>query len=302
VTYLVSRTAYPAILVLSLLLSALALHRGMPPGAVVTGAILGVLVVVSLLERALPFTPGATPLRETRADLVYLVIAAVLQPVGRALGQLLATGVTLALVSAIPPSSHAWPLWARVLLAAALSDLGKYALHRAAHEHPWLWRFHAEHHAPSRMVALNGIRLHPVNLLWNLTLDAVPALALGLDAKSIALLGVFRGSLSVLQHANVELRLGPLDWIFSTPTVHRWHHSTNLTEATANYGSSLIVWDVLLGTRRVPKDRRAPRAVGLAPGTVHPSGLRHELLWPWCGARRATCRLVRGAALRSPDA
>lgn len=67
-------------------------------------------------------------------------------------------------------------------------------------------------------------------------------------------------------HANVDLRLGPLNWVFSAVELHRWHHAQRVEDANHNYGGTLILWDVLLGTRWLPEARLGAREVGLEGG------------------------------------
>ena len=285
---IVARAAYPAIVVSSVVVADVLRVRGVSPGLVVTVTFLLVLATVGLLERIAPRDRAWNPpWSEARQDGAYLALAALLQPVGRLLGHALAASAALALSSEGPTRL---PLALQVVLAVTLADLGKYWLHRLAHEHPWLFRFHAEHHAPTRMYSLNGVRLHPVNLLWNLGIDAAVPLLLGLEPRAVVVVAVLRGSVAVLQHANVRLVLGPLNWIFSTPDLHAFHHSTAMEEAHSNYGSTLVVWDVVFGTRRLPAGN--PRALGLAEGAAHPSELRAQLLFPVCHDRLDRCSLL----------
>ncbi|MGZ3476257.1 MAG: sterol desaturase family protein, partial [Polyangiales bacterium] len=235
--WVVARAAYPGMIVAAVFGADEALRRGASGGFIVSAAFVAMLFATAALERWLPFDEASRPTRrEVVGDVKYLALAAVVQPVGKLGAQLLVTLVTLPFAA-----SFGTPSWAKIALAIAAADLGKYALHRIAHERASWWRFHAEHHAPSRLHALNGVRFHPVNLLWNVAIELAPALLLGLDRRSIVLIAVFRGAVGVLQHANVDFRLGLLDWVFSTPTLHRWHHSAALGEANANYGSTFIV-------------------------------------------------------------
>lgn len=293
----VARATYPAMVVSSLLIATALMRHGVSAGLTTSIAFVAVMLATAVLERIRPHERvWNARLPEVQQDVVYLVLASVLQSAGKLAGTLLAAGVSLVLLELL--GARTWlaavPLWGRVGLALLLADLAKYALHRLAHERPWWWRFHAEHHAPTRMYSLNATRLHPVNLLWNVALDAAAPVLLGLDGRAVVLVAVLRGTISVLQHANVRLVLGPLDWIFSTPALHQWHHSAALGEANSNYGSTFIVWDVLFGTRRLPCARRAPVALGLADGAPHPRDLRHQLVWPWCAARASSCRSLRG--------
>jgi sterol desaturase/sphingolipid hydroxylase (fatty acid hydroxylase superfamily) len=295
--WVVARATYPAIVVSSLLFAQALMRHGIAAGLATSIAFVAVMLATAVLERIRPHERAwNAPLSDARQDLAYLALASVLQSAGKLVGQLLAAGVSLVLLEAFGARTGlvSVPLWARVALALLLADLGKYALHRLAHERPWWWRFHAEHHAPARMYSLNATRLHPVNLLWNVALDAAAPVLLGLDARAVVLVAVLRGTISVLQHANVRLVLGPLNWIFSTPALHQWHHSAALGEANSNYGSTLIVWDLLFGTRQLPSERRAPVALGLADGAPHPRDLSHQLVSPWCASRASSCRSLRG--------
>ena len=85
----------------------------------------------------------------------------------------------------------------------------------------------------------------------------------------------------MVQHSNVDVRLGLLNWVVAGPELHRWHHSRHRTESEANYGNALIVWDVLFGTRRLP-DRAPPLDVGLA-GKPYPSSYVAQILAPFRG-------------------
>lgn len=291
--WIVARAAYPGVVVSALLSAELLRARGLSPGLVVSLTFLATLAVVAVLERLAPRERAWNPpAREAAQDGVYLAIAAGLQPVGRLLGHALATGAALALSS---DGRSRLPLAVQVVVALALADLGKYWLHRLAHERAWLFWFHAEHHAPTRMYSLNGVRLHPVNLLWNLGIDAAVPLLLGLEPRAVVLVAALRGAVAVLQHANVRLVLGPLNWVFSTPDLHAFHHSTAMAEANSNYGSTLVLWDVVFGTRRLPGG--APAALGLADGAPHPPELSAQLLYPLCRDRLDRCAL-RGRARR----
>lgn len=90
------------------------------------------------------------------------------------------------------------------------------------------------------------------------------------------------------------MRFGGVNRILSTPEVHLFHHSASRSEADANYGATFSFWDVLFGTFVSPRGRPLPARLGLADGGVEPRRFVHQLLWPWCAARKAACALVRG--------
>ena len=76
----------------------------------------------------------------------------------------------------------------------------------------------------------------------------------------------------VFQHCNLDLRLGPLNWIFSMAELHRWHHSTLIVESNRNYGQELIVWDAVFGTRFLPPGREPPERIGIPDLPRFPTG------------------------------
>ena len=52
----------------------------------------------------------------------------------------------------------------------------------------------------------------------------------------------------VIGHTQVINKLGPLEWVFNTPSHHRVHHGSNLQYIDKNYGNLLIIWDRFFGT------------------------------------------------------
>jgi ornithine lipid hydroxylase len=92
------------------------------------------------------------------------------------------------------------------------------------------------------------------------------------------------------QHANIHVKLGFLNWIFSMAELHRWHHSKTVDEANHNYGGNVIFWDVVFGTRFLPAGRRPPSDIGIADLTAFPTGFWGNLAAPfrWTAIRRAS--------------
>jgi sterol desaturase/sphingolipid hydroxylase (fatty acid hydroxylase superfamily) len=52
-------------------------------------------------------------------------------------------------------------------------------------------------------------------------------------------------------HANMRMRLGPLEWLISTALFHHWHRTTS-TQRDRNYASMLPWIDRLFGTHYLP--------------------------------------------------
>ena len=71
---------------------------------------------------------------------------------------------------------------------------------------------------------------------------------LGLDPLMIAVAGVISTLWGVVGHTQIIGKLGPLEWVFNTPSHHRVHHGSNPEYIDKNYGNLLIIWDRLFGT------------------------------------------------------
>ena len=60
--------------------------------------------------------------------------------------------------------------------------------------------------------------------------------------------------IGILTHCNVDMECGWLNYIFNTPNLHRWHHSTDRAQSNHNYAENMMLWDILLGTFLYKKD------------------------------------------------
>ena len=150
---------------------------------------------------------------------------------------------------------HTWPIWTQAILMILVVDFLRYWLHRAAHTNQYLWRLHAVHHSVQQLYWLNTARFHPLEKVLQMMLDSLPFLIMGVNAQVLALYYLAYASNGFLQHANIQFRFGPLNYLIGTADLHRWHHSLRPEESNANYGNNVIIWDLLFGTWFLPKDR-----------------------------------------------
>jgi sterol desaturase/sphingolipid hydroxylase (fatty acid hydroxylase superfamily) len=240
--------------------------KGTEAGASILLPQLAAVAVVAVLEHVYPLHRSWNrPRRDIRVDATHTIVITVL--IGLVTPLVLAGGVTLAgwlasrLGSGLWPSE--WPLLAQAALALVVGELPGYAVHRLEHRWDGLWRFHATHHSAPRLYWLNAGRFHPLDTLLTFLPSYGLLVLLGCGVEALALFTLVTFVHGVLHHANLQLRLGPLNHVFSMAELHRWHHSKTMAEANHNYGQTVILWDTLFGTRFLPKDREPPEAVGI---------------------------------------
>ncbi len=128
---------------------------------------------------------------------------------------------------------------------------------------------------------LSAVRFHPVDYTLVGIGKLLPLVALGASVEVLALVNVFSAVHGAYQHANVPVRIGPLNWVFSMSELHRWHHSRRIEEANHNYGGNLILWDIVFGTRYFPSDREPPEDTGLQDLAAFPMRFFGQLAAPF---------------------
>jgi len=142
-----------------------------------------------------------------------------------------------------------WPQFAEILLAA---DLVTYWVHRAFHQIPWLWHFHAIHHSSREMDWLAGSRMHLVDALVTRAAAFVPIFVLGFSQAALVAYVAFVSFHAVYIHSNTRWRLPVLRWLIATPEYHHWHHTSDEEGLDKNFAAFLPFWDWLFGTVHLP--------------------------------------------------
>ncbi|WP_267550634.1 sterol desaturase family protein [Rhizobium rhizogenes] len=212
-----------------------------------------VVVTIALFERLMPYEETwLDPDGETFNNIAHTLLSKGAVQIAAAIGASFPMAVATV---AQPFLSHKadiwpeqWPMAVQVVLGLVIAELGLYLAHRLAHEHLSLWRFHALHHSVERLWVINTGRFHIIDSLFKIALSQIPLYLLGAPLPVFLWIGAVTAFIGLLTHCNIDVRTGPLDWILSTPRLHRWHHSKLLAEGNTNYGENLVIWDQLLGT------------------------------------------------------
>jgi sterol desaturase/sphingolipid hydroxylase (fatty acid hydroxylase superfamily) len=83
-----------------------------------------------------------------------------------------------------------------------------------------------------------------LDLFLLISCESLPLALLGAGAEVLGPYFAFRAVYGQVQHCNVEMPTPRwIDWLWSSPNVHRWHHSIVSDEGNNNYGAVLNVWD-----------------------------------------------------------
>ena len=280
---------YPAVLSGAVGAALFCLRLGLRGFGVVFIGALFAACAIHVFERLLPYAKEwSTPRRDVRTDALHSIVSHGFLPVvlqATCYGSLFAVAGRLSHLFGGSLWPDSWPLLSQLLLALVIADFGAYWGHRWAHELDWLWRFHAIHHSAQRLYWLNAGRFHPVDNIPGFILDVWPLILLHAGDEAVALFTVFTAANGMLRHSNVDARLGRLNWIFSTPDLHRWHHSKVIVEANANYAPNLMIWDICFGTRFLPKERLPSTDIGISSMPDFPTGYFAQLVSPflWSG-------------------
>ena len=144
-----------------------------------------------------------------------------------------------------------WWSWVLAIIAA---DFTYYWMHRWEHEVRILWAHHSVHHSSPEYNLTTALRLAWVEGLieW---IFFVPMILIGFDlVQTIIGLSIVVAYQTWI-HTEKIGKLGWLDKIFNTPSVHRVHHGSNSEYIDKNYGGILIIWDRMFGTYQAEEEK-----------------------------------------------
>jgi lathosterol oxidase len=235
------------------------------------------------LERCFPRLPEQGTFRlGWTTDTLHFLMSHLLVQVLSFLILLPAVTVSRFLEPAGPPAIvRTLPLAVQLLLAILVADLAQYAVHRAFHRVPLLWRFHAVHHSSRDLDWLAGSRLHVVDAAVTRGLVLVPLQLAGFAQPALYAYLVFVSLHAVLIHANVRFSFGALESLLVTPRFHHWHHASAEEARDRNFAVHLPWLDRLFGSAYLPREGW-PDRYGIAGDPV-PEGYLGQLVYPLRG-------------------
>jgi len=223
-------------------------------GSVTFGSILLFIVIFILLERLMPYKKEWHPtVTEWKRDGLYFVFVVIAGAIGQ--------GIVYESAFYLATPLNAMPLWTEIAVALLIATLGGYSFHRLGHSTAFFWRIHGIHHVPNKVNLANNSVVHSFDVIGSTIFSQLPLLLLGFSEESLFIVGMFTGIHGYFIHANINLRLGWLNYVIASPESHRLHHSIVYAEA-GHYGSDIVLWDAVFRSFTW-EDRKAPKIVGV---------------------------------------
>ncbi len=177
-------------------------------------------------------------------------------------------------------ASLPWLVQFAIVLVA--SDLAQYWYHRAFHQVPFLWGFHAIHHSAKTMDWLAGSRMHLLEVVLLRMVTSLPLFTLGFSPSVMQAYLGFIFVWSSLLHANVGGDFDRIGRWIATPRFHHWHHGLEREAFDVNFAIHFSWIDRLFGTFHLPPGRW-PENYGIPEGV--PRGYLAQQAYPWTRER-----------------
>ncbi|XP_042864062.1 alkylglycerol monooxygenase-like [Penaeus japonicus] len=161
----------------------------------------------------------------------------------------------------------------------------------------FLWAVHQTHHSSEDFTLSTALRLSVLQRLVYFGFYQ-PLALLGIPKASVVVHLGFNYLFQFWVHTDVIRKLGPIEWVFSTPSHHRVHHGmknpdvmrhikpdsgflaygSNKWCLDKNYGSVLIIWDRIFGTFQEERDDEEI-VYGLVDQPQSMNGVWHEFYY-----------------------
>jgi sterol desaturase/sphingolipid hydroxylase (fatty acid hydroxylase superfamily) len=233
------------------------------------------------VERCFPRRADQPVFRsEWREDLFYYLVSSLLVQVLTFLTFLPARSiVAFAPLERVRAWVAALPFLVQFAAIMFLTDVVQYAVHRAFHRVPWLWKFHAVHHSARSMDWMAGARMHFLEILVLRSTTVIPMFVLGFGSAAMNCYIFVVYLYSTFIHANLRWQLSFVEKILVTPRFHHWHHGIESEAVDVNFAIHFPMIDRVCGTCFLPAERW-PTGYGVQGHPV-PKGYVAQLAYPF---------------------
>jgi sterol desaturase/sphingolipid hydroxylase (fatty acid hydroxylase superfamily) len=225
-----------------------------------TLAVAAAFLVLFAAERIVPSAPRPEPAwgRVARNGALWL------------LNVLLSLGFVVPLTAWAAGHALVWrPAWwsggPGFALDVLLLDFLIYWWHRANHEVPFLWRFHAVHHLDRFLDTTSAVRFHLGEVALSALARAGVILLIGFPLRSVLAFEAILLAATLFHHSNARLPAAfenALARVVITPSRHWVHHHRRRADTDSTYGTLFSFWDPLFGTT-TPTRRTLTMPIGV---------------------------------------
>ncbi|MBC6110472.1 sterol desaturase family protein [Pedobacter sp. CCM 8938] len=160
-----------------------------------------------------------------------------------------------------------WYVWVLLLWA---TDLVWYWYHRLGHEINFLWAAHIVHHQSEEFNLSAAARITTIQAIFRNVFWCILPLV-GFHPNMIITILLAHGAYSFFTHTQLIGKIGWLENILITPSLHGVHHASDEKYLDKNYGDVFVFWDKIFGTFQTEEE--APKY-----GLTHPIK-SYSFLW-----------------------
>ncbi len=243
-------------------------------------------LIFSPIEVLWPAYPKQSVFRsEWLLDVVYFLSTHLPIRITSFLVMLPATQLTTYLgVPSLLAAVGSLPWLVQFFLAVLVADLAEYGIHRALHQVPFLWRFHAIHHSSKALDWIAGSRAHLVDDLLIRGLMLIPMMFVFSHNIIVAYL-LFVTIHATWTHCNFGPTIKWLEPFLIFPRFHHWHHTSQQEAIDKNFAIHFPWIDKIFGTYYYPEERW-PDTYGLHNETI-PASFWGQTFYPFTERRDA---------------
>ncbi len=176
--------------------------------------------------------------------------------------------------------THIKATWLVYLIAFIAIDFAGYWVHRWSHHINLFWNLHIIHHSSEEFNLACALR-QSISLVVNpFTFLLIPAALLGVPTIVIATVGPIQLFAQFWYHTQHINKMGFLEKVIVTPSLHRVHHAINKEYLDKNLSQIFIVWDKWFGTYQ-PELKECPPVYGITRPvrTWNPIKINFQHVW-----------------------
>jgi len=170
-----------------------------------------------------------------------------------------------------------WPVYVIAFIAI---DFRGYCGHLLNHKVNYFWNEHVVHHSSEEYNLPCALRQSVSNIFGFYAVFLIPAALLGVPPQVIAVISPIHLFMQFWYHTRHIPKLGFLEKIIVTPSIHRVHHAINPEYLDKNLGQIFIIWDKIFGTYQEELDEVPPvYGVKKPAETWNPILINYQHVW-----------------------